>query len=202
MDLLNREIRSRSEQGRPSYELGPIWLGRRLNSLARPDGWRLIYTKGAYVLHMLRMMLFDFETKSDERFIRMMEDWVAKYSGRIAQTRDFKELVTRHFEKNMDWFFKQWVYGTSLPRYVWNYDLETRTGGTYILNLRVRQEGVPADFRMPVPFMVNFDQGYAVAVLEVSGSELVTREIVLDAKPKSIEPNIWYSVLCELKKGD
>jgi hypothetical protein len=202
MDMLNKDIRVRAEKGRLAYELGPIWLGRRLNSLARPNGYNLIYSKGAYVLHMLRMMLFDFETKSDEKFITMMKDWIAKFSGRIATTRDFKELVNRHFGRNMDWFFKQWVYGTDLPRYVWNYDLETAADGSCILKLRVRQEGVPQDFRMPLPFMINFEQGYAATVLEVSGAEPVTKEIVLAARPKSIEPNIWFSVLCEIRKGD
>jgi len=202
MDMLNKDIRVRAEKGRLAYELGPIWLGRRLNSLARPNGYRLIYSKGAFVLHMLRMMLFDFETKSDEKFITMMKDWIAKFSGRIATTRDFKELVNLHFGRNMDWFFKQWVYGTDLPRYVWNYDLETAANGSIILKLRVRQEGVPQDFRMPLPFMINFEQGYAATVLEVSGTEPVTKDIVLAARPKSIEPNIWFSVLCEMKKGD
>jgi hypothetical protein len=202
MDLLNKEIRVRSEKGRPAYELGPIWLGRRLNSLAQPSGYNLIYSKGAYVLHMLRMMLFDFQTKSDEKFIAMMTDWVNKFSGRIATTRDFKELVSLHFGRNMDWFFKQWVYGTSLPVYFWSFKVEPGVNGAQVLKLRVRQEGVPPDFRMPLPFMINFDQGYAVTVVEVSGTEPVTKEIVCAARPKSIEPNIWYSVLCEIRKGD
>jgi hypothetical protein len=50
--------------------------------------------------------------------------------------------------------------------------------------------------------MINFDDGYAVTELEITGSEPVIKEIVCAKKPKSIEPNIWSSVLCEIRKGD
>ncbi|MBD3219107.1 MAG: hypothetical protein GF310_12600, partial [candidate division Zixibacteria bacterium] len=57
-------------------EAGPIWLGGRLASTESEDYTTLVYTKGAYVLHMLRMMLFDYKNNSDEKFVNMMQHFV------------------------------------------------------------------------------------------------------------------------------
>ena len=44
---------------------------------------RLIYPKGAYVLHMIRMMMYDKKT-GDQQFKEMMPDFVNAYRGKAA----------------------------------------------------------------------------------------------------------------------
>ena len=197
MKIQRQQVLAHAGEGISYNDLGPIWLGQRLNSLDFPVGRRLIYAKGAYVLHMLRMMLFDYDEKNDERFIKMMKDYVRTYTGKIVTTDDFKEIVERHFGADMDWFFEQWVYGTDIPVYKFDYDIE-ETNGTYFLTITAQQKGVPSSFEMPVPFLVNFDNGHAVVRLMVRGDKATAKKFHLPQKPVNIEPNPWSAVLCTI----
>ena len=41
-------------------DAGPIWMGSRLDTDKTPAGYQLVYAKGGFVLHMLRMLLYDY----------------------------------------------------------------------------------------------------------------------------------------------
>ncbi|UCG29238.1 MAG: hypothetical protein JSV53_06855 [candidate division WOR-3 bacterium] len=197
MRALRRQVFSDVGGGVSLADLGPIWLGLRLSSLDVPQGYYLTYVKGAYILHMLRMMLFDYNKKSDERFIKMMKDYVRTYTGKVVTTLDFKKVVEKHFHRNMDWFFNQWVYGSEIPVYQFKYDIE-ETGGEYYLTIYVQQSGVSASFEMPVPFLVNFEEEHAVVKIIVKGTDVNAKRFHLPQKPKSITPNPWNAVLCTI----
>jgi aminopeptidase N len=85
----------------------------------------MVYAKGAYVVHMLRMMMRGQGGEGDSRFIGMMKDFTSSFSGKNPSTRDFQTVVERHMvpamnaagDGKMDWFFQQWVDGTEIPRY-------------------------------------------------------------------------------------
>lgn len=181
-------------------DLGPICLGFRLSSFEHPDGYRLIYSKGAFVLHMLRMMMFDYNNKSDERFVAMMKDFVRQYSGRVATTVDFRHIVENHFGRSMAWFFDQWVYGTDIPVYHIEHDVSAATGGGYVLTLTVQQREVADDFQMPLPFLVHFKTGYAAVFIQVTGIDPITRQFRLPQEPQKIEINPWNAVLCKIAR--
>ncbi|UCG93358.1 MAG: hypothetical protein JSV97_06570, partial [candidate division WOR-3 bacterium] len=198
MNILKQQTLERVEKGKSAHELGPVWLGDRLSSLETPIGRRLLYAKGAYVLHMLRMMLFDYHKKSDERFIKMMKDYVKTYSGKITTTQDFKKIVESHFGENMDWFFNQWVYGTEIPVYKFDYYIEPAADGKYLVTIVGQQRGVPSSFKMPMHFVINVEEGHSVVSMLITGDEPTAKQFSLPSKPKSIEPNPWYGVLCEI----
>ncbi|HEY0432092.1 MAG TPA: M1 family aminopeptidase, partial [Pyrinomonadaceae bacterium] len=64
-------------KGRKPYMVGPVTQGFRLNTGKTPGVYSsLVYPKGAYVLHMLRMMMFDHKGGGDGRFREMMKDFV------------------------------------------------------------------------------------------------------------------------------
>lgn len=195
MKIQRRQVLAKAEKGGSYSDLGPIWLGQRLNSLDFPVGRRLIYAKGAYVLHMLRMMLLDYDTKRDERFIAMMKDFVRMYSGEVVTTNDFKNTTEKHFGMDMEWFFDQWVYGIDIPIYRFDYDVE-EANGDYLLTIYAQQSGVDPSFEMPVPFVVNFKDGHSVVRVNVKGLRAVGKKFRLPQEPISIEPNPWNAVLC------
>jgi aminopeptidase N len=200
METLRRAILGKTAEGVRATDLGPIWLGRRLSSLKTPFGRELIYAKGAYVLHMLRMMLFDYEAKSDSRFITMMRDYVHTYSGTKVTTEEFRRFVERHLGEEMDWFFRQWVYGVDIPVYHFSHRVDPTTDGQWVLTVSIRQEGVSSDFKMPLRFVINFDRGHAVAGLLVTGTEPVEKQFKLPVRPKSVDVNPWSGVLCEMRR--
>ncbi len=144
---------------------GPITLGTRLSSSETPADYAMLaYEKGAYVLHMLRMGMYDWAERSDEGWRVMMRDFVAGHAGGEATTESFRAVVEKHVGKDMGWFFEQWVYGTAVPTYRYAWKLETAIDGQRSLRVRVRQSVEPdVPFRMFVPIRVDLDdERYAV----------------------------------------
>lgn len=135
----------RDKEGFRAIDAGPLVMGYRLSnsrtgfSLTR----RLIYPKGAYVLHMLREMMFDRRT-GDQDFKAMMRDFVATYSGKAASTEDFQAMVEKHMTPdmravgggNMNWFFDEYVYGTALPSYQLDASFEKDPSGDVVLKFK------------------------------------------------------------------
>ena len=52
----------------------------------------MIYPKGAYILHMLRMMMYDQRHDGDSRFKTMMKDFVKTHYNQDVSTEDFKRV--------------------------------------------------------------------------------------------------------------
>src|SRR5256884_6702302 len=141
----------RNPQGFRAIDVGPVTMGYRASS-SRTGGditRRLIYPKGAYILHMIRMMMYD-RQNGDKQFKETMQDFVNTYRGKAASTEDFKAIVEKHMtpemdaEENhkMDWFFNEYVYGTELPNYKLDYSFDTGADGMIVMNLNVAESGV------------------------------------------------------------
>jgi hypothetical protein len=211
-DRFWRERRKEIVEKRPGnatafYEAGPITEGWRLSTARTPGAAFLIYPKGGYVLHMLRMMMYDWSSKdSDARFIEMMKDYTSTYGGKFASTADFQKVVERHMvpamnatgNGKMDWFFNQWVYGAEVPRYVVDLKVEpageeTRIHGT------LRQEGVGKDFRALVPIYVEFGKNETARVGMVpmvgEASVPVDVKLKLPRKARKVLLNVHGEVL-------
>ncbi len=169
------------------YEAGPISLGSRLAAGAVPA---IVYAKGAYVLHMLRMLMWDGASKTpDAPFIAMMKDYAASFAGKSPSTADFKAVVERHMvpalnatgNGRMDWFFDQWVDGIEIPRYTADLAIEPQ-GDAYKISGKVSQEGVGKAFRALVPLYVEFGKGELARVGMVPMVGTTTRPIELTIK--------------------
>jgi hypothetical protein len=178
---------------------GPIWLGYRLSSTKSNDYFSLVYAKGGYVIHMLRMILFDFNNNSNDRFIELMRDFVRTYSGKKASTEDFKNLTEKHLGMDMDWFFDQWVFGIDIPTYRNEYEV-IEENGQYIIKAHIKQENVPDDFKMVVPLVVEFEnKSHTVLKFWVEGPETEYISKPLPYKPKKFIFNPYKAVLCHEK---
>lgn len=142
-------------------EAGPVWLGYRTEGEeTEGDLGLIIYLKGAYVLHMLRVMLLDFRTMDESRFARMMAEFYSTFSGKEASTDDFRKVVEKFTGEPMDWFFRQWVYGTAIPSYKFSYRIMPSSEGGSMITCRVVQENVHEDFKMYIPLLVRFSDNH------------------------------------------
>lgn len=189
-------------------DAGPITQGIRLQTERSPYAYRsLVYEKGAYVLHMLRMLMWDGADKvPDRRFMAMMQDYTSSYAGKQASTADFQQVVERHMvpamnaggDGKMDWFFREWVYGTEAPHYVADLHLES-AGAEVRIKGRITQEGVGDDFRALVPIYLAFDKGQFVRVglLPMVGRASVPVDVALKPpkKPRAVLINARSEVL-------
>jgi len=93
-------------------DLGPIHLGHRLGHVkGDPQIYRaVVYDKGAYVLHMLRLVI------GEDAFRAGLKAFQATHRFRKAGTEDLREALERSSGKDLSPYFREWVFGTALPR--------------------------------------------------------------------------------------
>ena len=193
---------------RKPFTVGPITQGYRLNSAKTGNVARyMIYPKGAFILHMVRMMMFDARGGTgDERFKKMMRDFTATHYNKDISTNDFKLAVEKHIlpdmdiDKNgkMDWFFDEWVYGTEMPSYKFSYSIGMKDGKP-TLSGKLTQYGVSDKFVMIVPIYLDFGSGptYLGAATIAGNSTADLTDIPLPQKPKKVLIAALHDVLAE-----
>jgi len=173
------------------YTIGPVTQGYRLsNAKTRAAYQYLVYPKGAYILHMIRMMFYKYG-EGDKQFKEMMKDFVQTNFNRDVSTEDFKRMVEKHMTREMDldgnqrldWFFNEWVYGTEMPSYKFDYQLSP--DGTS-LSGRITQSGVSKDFKMLVPIYLDLGKGWIkVGSANITGNNSVDmKDVKLPAPAK------------------
>jgi predicted metalloprotease with PDZ domain len=182
-------------------EPSPIWLGYRVQTSKDTSGYNvLVYEKGAWVLHMLRVLMLDLPSLKEDRFTSMMQDFYKSYEGRSASTEDFQRKVEEYVGMNMDWFFKDWVYGTGIPTYRVAYRTSGADNGRYRVTLRVEQQNVPNDFLMYVPVTVDLGEHREARVrVKVSGPLTQVDLPLLPGEPKGLTFDALDGVLGEVK---
>jgi aminopeptidase N len=176
----------------------PIALGYRAIEINPQQYALMIYQKGAWLLHMLRNIMVDFRTMDESRFRAMLRDFYESHRGRRATTRDFQTVVERHVGLSMAWFFQQWWEGTSIPTYVWSWRTDSLDDGGFLLRIRVRQEGVPPGFVMPVPLQIDLPDGHAYVRVYVRDA-VTEADLEIPARPLRVVLNPLHSVLAEVK---
>ena len=203
-DLLTEKDR----EGFRAIDVGPLTMGYRLNNAKAGEtiSRRLIYPKGGYVLHMLREMMFDRQTK-DQRFRDMMHDFVAAYTNKPATTEDFKAIVEKHMtpqmdldgNHKMDWFFNEYVYGTELPTYTFEQSFDDKLN----LKFKLTQSNVSPNFKMSVPIYLELANGNVVRLGsqaiagDTSAEQVIPLGAALKEKPKRAMINYFYDVLAQ-----
>jgi hypothetical protein len=178
---------------RKPYTIGPVTQGYRLNNGKTGGAARfLIYPKGAYILHMIRMMMYQQNKGGDARFQAMMKDFVQTHFNQDVSTEDFKAIVEKHMtpemnvtnDGKMDWFFNQWVYGTQVPAYKLQYNVASDG----VMTGKLTQSGVTDDFVMLVPLYIDMGKGWAkLGSARITGNSSVEiKNIKLPAVPKRV----------------
>jgi len=199
------QITEKNSQGYRPNDVGPLTQGYRLNSGRTGSVTSsLIYPKGAYVLHMLRMMMWNRDT-GDATFKELLRDFIATHRNRPVTTEDFQAVVEKHMlpEMNLDgngrmnWFFRQYVYGTALPTYKLEHSVAS-TGGQTVLNLKITQSGVSDGFKMLLPLYVELTDGRIVRLGSATmiGNKTIEQQVPLGQIPiKRALLNYYYDVL-------
>ncbi len=200
-DLRDRMV-EKDQFGHRPIDVGSVTMGYRVTTgkVGNWTGQNVIYSKGAYILHMLRMLMFDQKT-GDADFKAMMQDLVTTYRDKPVSTEDFKAMVEKHMTPqmkgagsgNMDWFFDEWVYGTEIP----SYSFET-TSENGALSFKLTQSGVSPNFRMVVPIYYELNDGRIgkLGKLLLVGNQTVSQKVPIgDTIPKRLMINYNYDVL-------
>ena len=145
-------------------------------------------------------MLVDLNTMNDDAFKHMLQDFFKTYQWKNPSTEDFKRIVEKHIGMDIDWFFKQWVYGSDLPTYEFSYTTSKEPEGEYRVDCRVVQENVHDDFKMYVPILIRFKGGKSArfrALIDQPTKEFTLPPLPLE--PEKIVFNDLHSVLAKVK---
>ncbi len=188
------------------YKIGPAIQGYRLNSPKTGGaGYISVYFKGAYILQMIRMMMFDHKGGTeDERFKAMMTDFIKSHETQDISTEDLKKITEKYITpqmnvtKNgkMDWFFDQWVYGTEIPEFKLTYETST-SNGKAVFNGKLTQSGVSDGFASVVPLYMDFGQGwkYVGRITIIGNNTMDLSNIKLPSAPRRVSVDVYKDIL-------
>jgi hypothetical protein len=204
-------LRSGDIEGHQVDSLGPIWLGQRIRSSeTNPSSYQnLIYSKGGYVLQMLREQLADPRNPDpDQPFKEMMQDYCKTFDNQAASTEDFKSIVEKHMTRamdldgnhKMDWFFNQYVYGTGIPAYAFRASAEPTADGKTHLKGQITRTGVPENWKDVIPLYAHTgEKTFRLGAISVTHStELL--DAVVNAKIDRVSINENEDLLADIKQ--
>ena len=203
-DRLRERVLDKNTFGVAPNDAGPLWMGLRLISPRTENAYQNVtYPKGAYVLQMLRSMMYSSQDQ-DKAFIAMMHDFVESHRERSASTESFKAIAEKHMTKAMDlegngrldWFFGEWVYGTQVPRYHFEYQVAPGDEGKAKLHMTITQSDVDEHFVMLVPVFADFGNGMVrLGQVAIGGNGSRSVDIVLPTQPKKVALNAYKDIL-------
>lgn len=75
--------------------------------------------RGALVLHMLRKQL------GEEKWVKTIQTYLKEFGGKAATTKDFIKITSEVNQKQLDWFFDQWLYKIGHPIFDVSYTYDT-----------------------------------------------------------------------------
>ena len=188
-----KSLLEKNAEGKRPIDVGALTEGYRVSNEKTGDVYQaLIYSKGAYVLHMLEMM--EWTPQSQEAvFKRAMQQFVIDYAGKAAPTEDWKASMEKTMPKSMDlrgdgkldWFFDEYVYGTELPHYAVSSEFTVGADGVTSVHMKLAQSNVSKTFVMPVPLYLQMQNGATVRIANVviHGSDTIDHTFQLGKLP-------------------
>src|SRR5438067_12589337 len=126
------------------------------------------YTKGGWVLHMLRHQL------GEDAFYRGLKHYLEVNRGKNVVTADLAKAIEESSHTNVDQFFSQWLYGAGAPKFDLSYSYDN---DKHQVALTVKQtqkvEGRVGVFHVPVDVEITTASGPRLYPITVSKAEEV-----------------------------
>jgi aminopeptidase N len=158
LDEYRDHLLAKNADGRTAESAGPIVWGLRLHSSQFAGSWRpIVYEKGSWILHMLRMRM------GEDRFLKML--------GELAKRKQYKPITTQEFQAlaaeflppksedpKLEAFFEQWVYNTGIPTLRLKYDVQGKAPKARVRGT-VTQTDADDEFSALVPVEIHFAAG-------------------------------------------
>ena len=148
-----------------------------------------VYDKGAWVLHMLRREV------GDSVFFRILRTYYDKYKYGNASTDDFEKICEYVSSRNLNYFFKQWIYeGEDQLTLKYKWQLETNNN-KYNIHLQIdqEQEDFPL-YRFPLDLSIKLEnKNESIKKTIYIDKRESTIDIPVETKPISVtlDPDNW-----------
>src|SRR5437588_5213248 len=111
----------------------------------------IVFYKGAMVFSMLR------ETLGKEKFDALIQKFLEQFRNKNASVDDFERLTSKVAERNMRYFFAQWLEGTGVPEFSVDYQIIRTRNGKFRTRGTVRQSFDA--LHLPVEIMLHSEGG-------------------------------------------
>jgi hypothetical protein len=207
---LKEQLTRKNRKGIRPIDMGGLEMGYRLDTgKTGAASQAVIYGKGGYILHMLRMMMWN-PKEGDTRFQSMLKGLLKTHANGFLTTDDFQAQVEQQMtpqmnlrgDNKMDWFFDQWVRGTLLPHYSIDYQITQGEDGKPMAVFKIKQGQVNDDFVMLVPVYAQLGEKIRrLGQVRIKGNtETPAVSIPLPEKPKKLLLCAMHDVLCEVDK--
>ncbi len=159
-------LATKSKDGKPNVDAGPVTLGARLSSSKFPEGYEIItYGRGTWLVHMLRFMFRDASRTSanpngdDTVFLSVLRNLVERHKGRELTNAEFEKAFEAVLPRSLwfeghpslDWFFDGWVNGTAFPQFELKAVKFSGASATRNVSGTIRQISAPQDLVTSVP---------------------------------------------------
>jgi aminopeptidase N len=180
-------IQFNSRNPRPIVDTAVTDYNRLLNTNS--------YQKASWVLHMLR------QTIGDSAFWKGVRTYYDRFKFSNALTDDFRKVMEEVSGKDLNSFFKQWIFNVGQPKLQvnWNYNTASKE-----LILDVQQTQIGAPFQFPLEVAVYSDdaqtpQIQTFAIQKANQSFTVK----MDKMPTKVllDPNVKMLWEGTIKKG-
>jgi aminopeptidase N len=147
------------------------------------------YNKGSAVIHTLRAEI------GEEAFWKGVNLYLTRHRFANVETSDMQKIFEETSGKNLDWFFKQWVYGNKYP----DLDIKQvydRNSGELVLTVTQTQTGneiTPEVFKLALDVEVTMPKSKKTDRIEIDQREQVFR-IAVDEKPSLVAFDKGYKI--------
>jgi aminopeptidase N len=125
-----------------------------------------VYTRGATVTHMLRVLL------GDEAFFRGVNLYITRHQHGLVETEDLRRAMEDASGLHLRWFFDQWVYLAGHPKLKVSHAVDAESGR---LRLSIKQtqptDGIISRFHLPLDVEIGTSEGSRVERLVLDGEE-------------------------------
>jgi len=155
------------------------------NQLARPDDSifdTTTYQKGGAVIHTLR------ETVGDEVFWRALNVYLNRHKFGNVETNDLQKALEETSGKNLEWFFRQWVYGAGSPKLdvIQLYNPKSKTLLLTVSQVQKVDGITPESFILPLEIEIKTTNGTKTEKLEIK-NRVENFSFKLNGKPTEIK---------------
>jgi len=172
---------------------GPIaWANNVRGQSARVYGRWLLYDKGPYVVHMLRMQV------GHENFVKAMKALMVKYSHRQITTDQLKREFEAVVGYKLDYFFNQWYRDTGIPTFDYSSDVRQTEDGKWLATVKISQRDKENFKIVSMPVFFHFGKDKVVVKERPILKADDVYQIKLPEKPQSITLDDHHTLLADI----
>lgn len=168
------------------------------NTLRGPNAFRsreqLLYNKGPYVLHMLRVQL------DDENYVKVMRSILKTYENQNVSTEMVLREINRVTGSDYTYFFDQWFWDVGIPKFRYSWRSEKQPDGKFLITVHISQEDKNHLKRVLMPIHIHFKDKTIPQYKPVTQMDQDIK-LLSPAEPKDVTLDDDHSLLADIVKA-